>query len=202
VTGTPAAPRSWLFIAGAVIPGLAALLFCAVGINEWWLISSGQIAVIPAPTPGVTEAQEVRAWTLLPFIAGSGAIAAAFGYALLRGSRKALIAGYGAVAVIAGMGYAARALASKGAPGVAEAVMLIIAVTLAAFVACLLGGAVYYAFKASQAGESLLEGAGRGLVKGGIAFVVLVAVVMSVLTVLGVLFIAYGLLTTSPSPSP
>ena len=198
----PAVPRSWLFIAGAAIPCLAALLFCGVGIHEWWLIATQQIAVIPAPKPGVSEAQEVRASTLLPFIAGSAALAAMFGYALLRGSRKVLVAGYVAVAAIAGAGYAARALASQEGAGVAEAVMWIITVTLVALAACLLGGGYYWAFKAVRAGEPALRGFGRGLVKGGIAFVVMVAVVMSVLTVLGMLFTAYALLTTSPTPSP
>ena len=96
----PAVPRSWLFIAGAAIPCLAALLFCAVGIHEWWLISTHQIAVIPTPTRGATSAPEVPAARLLPLILGSGMLAAMFAYALLRGSRGVLLSAYLAVAFV------------------------------------------------------------------------------------------------------
>lgn len=105
------AQRSWLFLAAAAVPCVAALLFCAVGIQEWWLIRTGQIAVIPAPRPGVASAVEVSASSLLPLILGSGALAATFGYALLRRSRRVLVAGYAIVALIAGLAYAARAIA-------------------------------------------------------------------------------------------
>ena len=103
--------RSWLFIAAAAIPCLVLLLFCATGIQEWWLIGTKQIAVIPTPHPGDTSAPEVPASSLVPLILGSGALAATFGYALVRGSRRVLTAGYVIVAVIAGLAYAARAIA-------------------------------------------------------------------------------------------
>ena len=104
--------RSWAFIAAAAIPCVAALLFFAVGAHEWWLISTNQIAVIPAPRPGqAAESVEVSASSLLPLVLGSGALAATFGYALLRRSRGALIAGYTIVALIAGLAWAARAIA-------------------------------------------------------------------------------------------
>ena len=103
--------RNWLFIAAAAIPCIVLLVFCATGIQEWWLISTKQIAVIPTPKPGETSAPEVPASSLLPLILGSGALAATFGYALLRRSRKVLVAGYVIVALIAGLAYAARAIA-------------------------------------------------------------------------------------------
>ena len=103
--------RSWAFIAAAALPCLAALLFFVVGAHEWWLISTRQIAVIPAPRPGQADVVEVSASSLLPLVLGSGALAALFGYALARGSRKALLAGYATVALIAALTYAARALA-------------------------------------------------------------------------------------------
>ena len=100
--------RNWLFIAAAAIPCLVLLAFCVTGIHEWWLIGTKQIAVIPRPHPGDTSAPEVPASSLVPLILGSGALAATFGYALLRRSRKVLIAGYAIVALIAALAYAAR----------------------------------------------------------------------------------------------
>lgn len=115
--------RRWLFLAAAAVPCIVLLLFCGVAAHEWWLIATKQIAVIPAPRPGDTFAQEVPSANLVPFILGSGFLAALFAYAALRGSRKALIAGYAVVGLIAGLAYAARALASPEGAGVAEAVM-------------------------------------------------------------------------------
>ena len=104
--------RRWAFIAAAAIPCIAALLFLGIGIHEWWLISSGQIAVIPAPRPGqAAESVEVSAGSLLPLLLASAALAATFGYALLRRSTRVLVAGYAVVALIAGLAWAARALA-------------------------------------------------------------------------------------------
>ena len=101
--------RSWAFIAAAAVPCLAALLFFVVGAHEWWLISTNQIAVIPAPRPGqAAESVEVSASSLLPLVLGSGALAATFGYALLRRSRRVLVAGYAIVAVIAGLAFFSR----------------------------------------------------------------------------------------------
>lgn len=93
-------PGRWLFIAAAGVPGLALAAFCAVGIHEWWLISSGQIAVIPTPVPGMKSAPEVPAARLVPLILVSGALAAAFAYALWRGSRRALVGAWVAVALV------------------------------------------------------------------------------------------------------
>jgi hypothetical protein len=110
---TPSVParRGWLFIAAAAIPCFLLLAFCGVAVHEWWLIATGQIAVIPTPRPGDAFAQEVSASSVVPFIIGSGALAVTFAYAALCGSRKALIAGYAAVGLIAGLAYAARAIA-------------------------------------------------------------------------------------------
>ncbi len=188
--------RSWLFIAAAAIPCVAALLFCAVGIQEWWLISTEQIAVIPAPKPGVSTAREVPASSLLPFIFGSGALAATFGYALLRNSRRVLVAGYVAVGLIAALGWASRALASQEGAGVAEAIVLMLFVGLGAVVASALGGAAYGGYKAAQKNESIARGIGFGILKGLGASLVVGVVLWVALTVLGALFVGYALLTS------
>lgn len=99
-------PLAWLFILAAGVPCLLFLIFCGVAINEWWLISSNQIAVIPRPVRGMTTSvRNVPASALLPLIFGSGLLAATFGYALLRGSRKALACAYLAVGLIAGAAF-------------------------------------------------------------------------------------------------
>lgn len=92
----------WLFIAAAAIPCAVLLLFSAAGAHEWWLITTKQIVVAPAPRPGVSSIPEVPASSLLPLILGSAALAAMFGYALLRRSRKALAATYLTLLLVAG----------------------------------------------------------------------------------------------------
>ena len=94
---------SWAFLAAAAIPCAVLLVFCGVGIHEWWLISTNQIAVIPTPTRGTTSAPEVPAASLLPLILGSGGLAAMFAYALFRGSRGALVGAYLAVGLVIGV---------------------------------------------------------------------------------------------------
>ena len=116
----------WLLLAAAAIPCVVLLLFCGIAVHEWWLIATNQIAVIPTPRPGASFAQEVSAASVVPFILGSGFLAALFAYAGLRGSRKALIAGYVTVGLIAGLAYAARAIASPEGAAVAEAVAWIV----------------------------------------------------------------------------
>lgn len=100
--------RRWLFLAAAAIPCVVLLAFCGIAVHEWWLIATKQIAVIPTPRPGTTFAQEVSAASVVPFILGSGFLAAIFAWAGLRGSSKALIAAYAAVGLIAGLAYAAH----------------------------------------------------------------------------------------------
>ena len=94
--------RHWLFIAAAALPCAVLALFCAYTIHEWWLISSHQIAVIPAPRPGDTSLPEVPASRLLPFVFGSGVLAALFAFALLRNSMRALVAGYAGLLLVVG----------------------------------------------------------------------------------------------------
>lgn len=97
--------RRWLFLAAAAIPCAALLLFCVVGVHEWWLISTRQIAVIPAPMPGATSAPEVPAARLVPLIVASGALGAMFAYALLKGSRRALLGAWLAVGLVMAVAY-------------------------------------------------------------------------------------------------
>lgn len=92
--------RNWIFSVAAAIPCAVLLLFCAVAVHEWWLISSGQIAVIPTPAPGASSAPNVPASNLLPLIFGSGILAALFAYALLRRSWRVLIGAYLAVSML------------------------------------------------------------------------------------------------------
>jgi len=79
------------------------LLFCVVGLHEWWLIATKQIAVIPAPAAGSDSAPEVPAASLLPWIVGSGVLAATFAYAGVRGSVRALVGGYAALRLVLGL---------------------------------------------------------------------------------------------------
>jgi hypothetical protein len=102
--------NGWIFSAAAGIPCAVLLLLCGVALREWWLISSGQIAVIPAPMPGQHSAVEVPAASLLPLILGSGILAASFAYALLRGSRSVLMCAYLAVFLLIAMPFVRRLL--------------------------------------------------------------------------------------------
>lgn len=102
--------RTWLFIAAAAIPCALLLLFAATGLHEWWLISSKQIVVAPMPRPGESSLPEVPASRLLPLIAGSAALAGLFGWALLRGSRRALAGGYAILLVLVAVAVARRVL--------------------------------------------------------------------------------------------
>lgn len=104
------ATRRWAFIAAAAVPCAVLAAFCVVGIHEWWLISTKQIVVIPAPVPGATSAPEVPAARLLPLILASGALAGAFAFALWSGSRRALFAAYGAVALLIALAILRRSL--------------------------------------------------------------------------------------------
>lgn len=97
--------RNWPFIAAAAIPGAAALLFCGTGIREWWLIRTHQIVVIPTPHRGDTSLPEMPASNALPLVAFSGLVTVLFAYALLRGSKKALISGYLIVGLVAALAW-------------------------------------------------------------------------------------------------
>ena len=102
--------RRWSIVVAAALPGLALAAFCLVAAHESWLIATHQIAVIPKPVPGMTSAPEVPAARLLPLILGSGALAGVFAYAALKPSKKALLYGYLALALVAGIPYALRLL--------------------------------------------------------------------------------------------
>jgi len=101
-------PNRWAFFAAAGIPCVALLVFCGVGIHEYWLISTQQIVVLPALTPGTTSAPGVPAARLVPLILGSGVLAGLFAYAFLRGSRRALAGAYLAVVVVIGFAVVRR----------------------------------------------------------------------------------------------
>jgi hypothetical protein len=102
--------RSWLFVVAAGVPAALLLLFCAVGIHEWWLIRTHQIIVTPPLTPGMTTAHTVPASALLPTILGSGALAGLFGYAFVRGSRTILLCAYLAVCLVVAAAVVRRVL--------------------------------------------------------------------------------------------
>lgn len=104
--------RRWLFVLAAALPCLVLVVFCAIGVQEWWLIRTQQIAVIPRPHPGQTSAIAVPAQHLVPWILGSGALALTFAYALLRRSPRALLAGWLAVLLVVGLAVARRSLES------------------------------------------------------------------------------------------
>jgi len=104
--------RRWLFVLAAGLPCLALLVFCVIGAQEWWLISTKQIAVIPMPRPGQASAPEVPAARLVPWVLGSAALAITFAYALARRSTRALALGYAALLAVLGAAWARHALAA------------------------------------------------------------------------------------------
>lgn len=104
--------RRGLFVLAAALPCLVLLAFCAIATQEWWLIRTQQITVIPRPQPGQTSAIAVPAQHLVPWIVGSGALALTFAYALLRRSTRALLAGWLALLLVVGAAVARRSLES------------------------------------------------------------------------------------------
>lgn len=75
-----------------------------------------------------------------------------------------------------------------------QPVLWIVAFVLVTFATLVLGGGLLGAFRASQSGESILKGSGRGLLKGMLAFLLVVAVSLALVTFLGFLWIAYSFL--------
>ena len=104
--------RRWLFVLAAALPCLVLLAFCAIGAQEWWLIRTQQITVVPHPQPGQTSAVAVPAQHLVPWVVGSGALALAFAYALLRRSTRALVGSWLALLLVVGAAVARRSLES------------------------------------------------------------------------------------------
>lgn len=90
------------------------------------------------------------------------------------------------------------ALASKEGAAVADGFVAllrwVVPIVLVTFMACLAGGILHGARKANQNGDSVLTGSARGLLRGLIAFVVVVAVSFIALTALGALWIAFSFL--------
>jgi hypothetical protein len=84
----------WIFLGAAGVPCVVLLVFFGTAVYEWWLISSGQIAVIPRPMRGQSSVPEMPAASLLPLILGSAMLAALFAFAWLRRSKAALATGY------------------------------------------------------------------------------------------------------------
>lgn len=86
------------------------------------------------------------------------------------------------------------AFASREGEALVQPVLWIIWTVLVTFVTLVIGGVFLGAFRASKSGESILKGSARGLLKGFVAFVVVVAVSVGLLTVLGILWVAYSFL--------
>ena len=75
-----------------------------------------------------------------------------------------------------------------------EPIRWIVMIVLVVLVTSVFGGGCLGAFRASQAGESIPKGGMRGLLKGMIVFLGLVAASVVGLTILGGLWMAYALL--------
>ena len=86
------------------------------------------------------------------------------------------------------------AFASKEGAAYADVVQVIVAIVLVTFVACMAGGALHGAIKANRSGESMPAAIPRGLLKGLIAFAIVGAVSVGVLTIAGMLWVAYSFL--------
>jgi len=86
------------------------------------------------------------------------------------------------------------AFASREGEALVQPVLRIIWTVLVTSVTLVIGGSSLGAFRAGKSGESILMGGARGLLKGFVTFVVVVAVSVGTLTVLGMLWVAYSLL--------
>jgi len=86
------------------------------------------------------------------------------------------------------------AFASREGEALVQPVLWIIWTLLVTFVTLVIGGCFLGAFRASKSGGSMLMGGARGLLKGVVTFVVVVAVSVGALAVLGMLWVAYSLL--------
>ena len=102
--------HGWAFTLAAALPCLALLVFAGIGLHEWWLIVTNQIAVVPMPKAGDAVAVEVPAARVLPLVLGSGALAGVFAWAWWRGSGRALASGYAILLLIVGLALARRLL--------------------------------------------------------------------------------------------
>ena len=109
-------------------------------------------------------------------------------------SRVSLSAFPGLVLALQAMGAFAS---GREGEALVEPVRWIVAIVLGTFAALLIGGGFLGAFRANQSGESLLKGSARGLLRGMLAFLVVLAVSLAALMIVGAVWIAYSLLSAS-----
>ena len=76
-------------------------------------------------------------------------------------------------------------------------VLWIVGFVLLTFATLVFGGGLLGAFKASRSGESILKGGGRGLVRGLVAFLLVMAASLALAALLGFLWIVYSFLHVS-----
>ena len=84
----------WLFVLAAGIPCVVFFIILCVGVHEWYLVATHQVVVIPRPQKGDVSVPNMPASDLYPWIFVSGALTAAFAYALMRNSTRILKAGW------------------------------------------------------------------------------------------------------------
>lgn len=89
---------------------------------------------------------------------------------------------------------AAPALAG-GQEGAAYVIVIVwmVGITLATFVASMIGGAIHGARKAARGGEPVLGGIGLGLLRGLGVFAAICIAAAVLLTILGFVWVAYSL---------
>lgn len=110
--------------------------------------------------------------------------------AKLAGARGSPVMWVGLVLLL----HATPASASREGEALVTPVLWIVGFTVVTFAALVLGGALLGVLKASRSGESILKGGGRGLLRGLLAFVVVMAVLFAVGTVAGLFWIAFSFL--------
>ena len=107
------------------------------------------------------------------------------------------------LSAVSGFALAMSAYASgREGEALAEPVRWIVAIVLVTFATLVFGGGLFGAFRAIRSGESMLKGGARGLLRGVVAFLVVDAVSVAVLTIVGFFWVAYSLLysnTLTPS---
>ena len=89
---------------------------------------------------------------------------------------------------------AMRAFASREGEAFVQPVLWIVGIVLVTFTVLVIGGGLRAAFRASQSGESIFKAGARGLLKGLLFFVLVGFAAMAVLTILGMLWVAFSFL--------
>ena len=110
------------------------------------------------------------------------------GWPRLRGLSPRCALGWACLAML----HSAPAFASKEGAAVVEVFRIVIPAVLLTFAACLVGGLVHGAVKARRVGESMPSGIARGLLRGLIAFVIVIAAALVLLSIVGAIWIAYS----------